>query len=111
MLVSSPRETMIRVCEGFPMQARICITTSVLWALILPVLILPAIAQAGGGGGGRTVPVNPPPTLPRPDPSNFDKDQLLLESETRKSKTNGGENTCFLPPLNSWRSHTVGVAD
>lgn len=106
--VRRQNRTMIRVCEGFPMQARICITRSVLWALTLPVLVLPAIAQAGGGG--RTVPVNPPPSLPRPDPSNFDKDRLLLESEARKSQTSGGENNCFLPPLNSWHSHTVGVA-
>src|SRR5277367_3311349 len=99
ILCRAKNRTMIRVCEGFSMQARIRITATVLWALILPVLVLPAIAQAGGGG--RTVPVNPPPSLPRPDPSNFDKDRLLLESEARKSQSkNGEENNCFLPPLN-----------
>jgi tetratricopeptide (TPR) repeat protein len=99
---------MIRVCEGFFMQAQTRIVKAVVSTVTLSLLILPALAQ---GGGRSAPPPNPPTPLPRPDPSNFDKDRLMLESEAGKSQTKTGEDTCFLPPLNSVHSHVVAIAN
>ena len=116
---------MIRVCEGLsmpfrtllvrPLPARTSpvrtrITRAVVGTVIFGWFTASAfLAQSGGGHGGP--PPNPPAPLPRPDPSNFDKDRLLLESETGKSQAKNGEDgACFLPPLSAVHSHTVPVA-
>src|ERR1700675_801710 len=92
------------------MRARTRTANAIFRTLTLSLLISPVFAQSGGGHPAP--PPNPPPPLPRPDPSNFDKDRLLVESETRNSQEkNGQEETCFLPPLNSVHSHTVAVAN
>jgi tetratricopeptide (TPR) repeat protein len=91
------------------MRARTRIVSAILCAVTFSLLISSALAQ---GGSHPTPPVNPPPPPARPDPSNFDKDRLLMESETRNSQLkNGEEYTCFLPPLNVVHSRTVAVAN
>ena len=92
------------------MRARTRAINAICCGVIVSVLMTSGLAQSGGGHAAP--PPNPPPPLPRPDPSNFDKDRLLLESDAGKLQPkNGGEYTCFLPPLNSVRSHTVSVAN
>jgi predicted Zn-dependent protease len=92
------------------MQARTRITNALLSALTFWLLTSLALGQASGGRSAP--PPNPPPPLPRPDPSNFDKDRLILESRTGKPETKKGEeDTCFLPPLSLVHSRTVAVAN
>src|ERR1700739_129943 len=98
---------MICACEGFSMRAQTGIVNAIFCALILGLVISPAFAQ---GGGHAAPPAHPPAPLPRPDPSNFDRAWLMLESETRNSQGKSGEESiCFLPPLNSVHSHPVPV--
>jgi len=74
--------------------------------------LLTSLVLGQASGGRSAPPPNPPPPLPRPDPSNFDKDRLMLESQTGNSATkNGEEGTCFLPPLTSGHSHTVAASN
>jgi tetratricopeptide (TPR) repeat protein len=74
--------------------------------------VMPVLAQRGGGGASR--PPTPPPQAPvTPTPAtNFDQNKLMLDSNGKpvSSKIEKADN-CFLPPLNSLRSVTVGIAD
>ena len=91
------------------MRAQSWIVNAWFFVVTFTLLIPPVLAQSGGHAAP---PPNPPAPLPRPDPSNFDKDRLLLESETRKLGPKNGEDlACFLPPLNSVHSHTVAAAN
>lgn len=87
-----------------------------LWVVVLAAsmafcLFAPtAFAQAHGGGARSPTPPTPPAKTTRPDPSDFDQDQMILQNQTKDGKTRPEqENSCFLPPLNFVHSPAVAV--
>src|SRR5947209_7412289 len=69
-----------------------------------------AAAQGHGGSSRSSTPGSPPPKVSRPDPSNFDQDQMILRNQEKDgTKRAEKEDTCFLPPLNFVHSPAIAV--
>jgi lipopolysaccharide biosynthesis regulator YciM len=122
---------MIRAGEGFAMQARTQVVNAIsgrladIWSprvtlyltthlrflcvVIVSLVVSPALAQHGGGGSHPTPPPNPPAPIPRPMDSNFDRNQIELDSTGKPMRPNTVDDRCLLPPLNGTREPLVDV--
>lgn len=72
--------------------------------------VVPADAQKGGSHPPTPPPTPSPPKI-SPQPSSFDQNKLILESNNLASPKIAKDNNCFLPPLDRVQSTTVEVGD
>jgi predicted Zn-dependent protease len=89
-----------------PKSQVLVLAASIAFCLFAPT----AFAQAHGGGSHSTTPPSPPAKVIRPDASDFDKDQMILQNQTKdERRRTEQENTCLLPPLNFVHSPAIAV--
>jgi len=89
---------------------RVCFHAGLAFVYLVTLnLCVLAFAQRPGGG---MPPSNKPTPPPRPPIDTFDQTKLRYGDKATRALSNTGEkDTCFLPPLNSVSSPTVGVAN